>query len=213
MAAVPIGKLPKERLQKDLAKYKKMAVELGATDAKVIRSDSIVVDERVLAKCMYPRCSRYGTNANCPPYSMTPDMTRTVMKRFRYGVLVKIEVPANEIAGAEARDKALHLPYVKKIGEIVAKIEAQAFYDGYYLALAFSASNCKSIFCADEDCQALEEGKPCVYPEQARSSLEAVGIDVFMTATRVGWDIYPIGRETKPEEIPYGLRMGLVMIT
>ena len=41
MAAVPIGRLPKERLQKDLVKYKNMAVELGATDAKVIRSDSI----------------------------------------------------------------------------------------------------------------------------------------------------------------------------
>lgn len=213
MAAVPIGKLPKERLQKDLVKYKKMAVELGANEAKVIKSDSIVIDERVIAKCMYPRCNRYGTNACCPPYSMSPDMTRTVLKRFRYGLLVKIEVPADKIAGAEAREKALHLPYVKKIAEIVAKLEAQAFYDGYYLALAFSASNCKSVFCEDEDCQALEEGKSCRYPGQARSSLEAVGIDAFMTATRVGWDVYPIGRETKPEEIPYGLRMGLVMIT
>ena len=213
MAATPIGKLPKERLQKDLAKYKKMALELGATDAKAIRADSIVVDERVLAKCMYPKCNSYGTNASCPPYAMPPDMTRTIIKKFRYGMLIKIEVPANEIAGADAKDSALHLPYVKKISEIVAKIEAQAFYDGYYLALAFSASNCKSIFCPDEDCQALEEGKPCRHPEQSRSSMEAVGIDVYMTATRVGWDVYPIGRQTSPEEIPYGLRMGLVLIT
>ena len=103
--------------------------------------------------------------------------------------------------------------HVKKISEIVAKIEAQAFYDGYYLALAFNASNCKSLFCPDEDCQDLEEGKPCRHPEQSRSSMEAVGIDAFMTATRAGWDIYPIGRETSPEEIPYGLRLGLVLIT
>ena len=213
MAAIPIGKLPKERLQKDLAKYKKMAVELGATDAKVIRADTVIVDERVLAKCMYPRCKRYGTNASCPPYSMPPDMTRTILKKYRYGIFAKIEVPASEIAGPEARENALHLPYVRKIGEVVAKIEAQAFYDGYYLALAFSASNCKSLFCPDEDCQALEEGKPCRYPEQARSSMEAVGIDAFMTATRVGWNVYPIGRQTSPEDIPYGLRMGLVLIS
>ena len=213
MAATPIGKLPKDRLQKDLAKYKKMAVELGATDAKVIRADSVVIDERVLAKCMYPMCNRYGTNASCPPYAMPIEITRTVVKKFRYGILAKIEVPANEIAGPEGRERALRLPYVKKINDIVAGIEAQAFYDGYYLALAFGATNCKTLFCPDEDCQALEEGKPCRYPEQARSSMEAVGIDAFMTATRVGWDVYPIGRQTSPEDIPYGLRMGLVLIT
>jgi len=31
-------------------------------------------------------------------------------------------------------------------------------------------------------------------------------------ATKVGWDIYPIGLSTSPEEVPYGLRLGLVLI-
>jgi hypothetical protein len=42
--------------------------------------------------------------------------------------------------------------------------------------------------------------------------MEAVGIDCYATATNAGWDIYPIGQETKPEEVPYGIRMGIVFI-
>jgi predicted metal-binding protein len=185
---------------------------MGATDALVITTDAVVIDERVVAKCAYPRCSGYGTNANCPPYAMSPDQTRKVIKNFRYGILAKIEVPPHEIAGPEAIEKNLVAPYIQKINEIVAKIEARAFYDGHYLALAFGSGNCKSIFCKDTDCQALVPGQPCPYRLKARSSMEAVGIDCFGTASKVGWDIYAIGQETLPEEIPYGLRLGLVLI-
>jgi len=112
-----------------------------------------------------------------------------------------------------AIEKNLIAPYRQKATEIVAKIEAQAFYDGYYLALGFGSGSCKSIFCQDTDCQALVPGQSCPHHLKARASMEAVGIDCFSMATRVGWDIYPIGYETTPEEVPYGLRLGLVLIT
>jgi len=93
MVLNPVGSASKQGLQKDLLKYKQLAIELGATDAKVIRADTVVVDERVLAKCAYPRCSDYGTNANCPPYAMSTEQLRKVVKNFRYGVFIKLEVP------------------------------------------------------------------------------------------------------------------------
>jgi len=37
-------------------------------------------------------------------------------------------------------------PYRRKLAEIIAKIEAQAFYDGHYLAVGFGGGSCKSIF-------------------------------------------------------------------
>ena len=58
--------VPDELLQSDLEKYRQRAIELGATDAKIITSDMVIVDERVRAKCIYPKCPWYGTNAHCP---------------------------------------------------------------------------------------------------------------------------------------------------
>ena len=212
MSRNPVGSITEEQLQKDLEKYRQQAIEMGATDALVITADTVVIDERVVAKCAYPRCSGYGTNANCPPYAMTPDQVRKVIKNYRYGILAKIEVPRYEIAGTEAIEKNLLMPHIRKINEIISKIEAQAFYDGHYLALAFGSGTCKSIFCPDVDCRALVTGQSCPHRLKARSSMEAVGIDCFSTASRVGWDVFPIGNETSPEDIPYGLRMGMVLI-
>ena len=207
-----VGKITRERLQKDLSKYKQQAIEMGATDAKVITSEAVIIDERVVAKCAYPRCTGYGTNATCPPHAMSLDEMRKVVKKYKSGLFVKIEVPSHDITGDEAFEKKLILPYIKKINEIIARIEARAFHDGHYLALGLGSGSCRTIFCPDIECAALGPGKTCTHPFQARSSMEAVGIDCFAMATRVGWDIYPIGRETKPEEVPYGLRLGLVLI-
>ncbi|MFC1940588.1 DUF2284 domain-containing protein [Chloroflexota bacterium] len=195
-----------------MEKYRLRAIELGATDAKVITVDKVFIDERVVAKCAYPKCPGYGTSANCPPYAMNPDQVRNVVKNFRYGIFIKLEMPSQDTAGIEARKMDLASPYRRKIAEIVAKIEAQAFYDGHYLAVGFSSGSCKSIFCRDKDCQALVQGQSCPHRLKARSSMEAVGMDCFRMAANVGWDIYPIGRETSPEEVPYGLRLGLVLI-
>jgi len=212
MVPNPVGRVSEDQLQKDLEKYRLRAIELGATDAKVINADRVIIDERVLAKCVYPKCREYGTNLNCPPYAMSPDQVRKVVNNFRYGILVKLEVPPMDTTGRDARDKNLMAPYRIKINEIIAKIEAQAFYDGYYLAVAFGSGSCKTIFCPDTDCLALVPGQSCPHHFRARSSMEGVGIDCYSMATGVGWDIYPIGQETSPEEIPYSLRLGLVLI-
>jgi predicted metal-binding protein len=212
MVRNPVGSISEEQLQDDLAKYRRQAIELGAWDAKVIHTEMVVVDDRVRAKCTYPRCPSYGTNVNCPPYAMSLEEVRKVLRNFRYGILAGIKIPADKIAGHEASTKHLDIPYKKIINEVVSKIEAQAFYDGYYLALAFGSGNCKNLFCPDTDCKALIPGQSCVHHLKARAPMEAVGIDCFNIASRVGWDIYSIGSQTTPEDVPYGIRMGLVLI-
>ena len=44
-------KVPDEQLHKDLDKYRQQAIGFGSTDAKVITTDMVLIDERVLAKC------------------------------------------------------------------------------------------------------------------------------------------------------------------
>ncbi len=201
-----------EVLQRDLEKYRRKAIELGATDAKIITADSIEIDERVLGKCIQPLCPRYGSNIYCPPYAPDLDFVRRKVKNFHYAILCKLEVPAEKIAGPEARAKKLWEPYLHKMYEIIAKIEAEAFYDSYYLAMAFGTGPCKAIYCPDVDCSALVPGQSCRFPLKARAPIEGVGIDAYGLATKTGWEIYPIGISTAPSEIPFGVVLGLVLI-
>ena len=205
-------KVPEDDLLSDLERYRKRSIELGATDSKVITTDMIVIDERVLAKCNYPKCTGFGTNINCPPYAMSLDQVRKVVSKFRYGIFINLRVPSGDIAGPEARDMKLVHPYRTKLAEITARIEADAFYDGHYLAVGFGNGSCKSLFCPETDCRALVAGQACPHRLKARSPMEAVGMDCFAMAKNAGWEIYAIGRATSPSEVPYGLRLSLVLI-
>ncbi len=75
------------QLQLDLEKYRRRVLELGATDAKVITTETIVIDAGVRAKCINPRCRWYGTSAGCPPYAPDLSFVRKVVSNFHYGIL------------------------------------------------------------------------------------------------------------------------------
>jgi len=42
--------------------------------------------------------------------------------------------------------------------------------------------------------------------------MEGAGMDVYAMATKVGWDIYPLGRAAPPPDVPFGALLGLVLI-
>lgn len=207
-----VEKVPDELLQQDLEKYRQRALELGATDAKIITADMILIDERVRAKCIYPKCDQYGTNACCPPYAMELDLVRKIVNNFRFAVFINLEVPSEEMAGSEARDKRLMARSQIKLHEIVSKIESEASYDGYHLALGFAGGPCKTAFCPNTECSALVPGQGCRHPLKARASMEGVGMDAYTMAAKMDWDIYPIGASILPSEVPHGTRLGLVLI-
>ena len=211
MARKIMAEIPDAVLKEDLERFRQRAIELGATDARIIPADTILIDERVRAKCIYPKCSSYGTNANCPPYAMDLDMTRKVVSRYKYAIFLMLKVPAAEVAGSDAREKWLSRPSQIKNQEIVSKLEAEAFHNGYHLALGFSVGSCKTAFCPEQECSALK-GERCRNALRARSAMEAVGMDAYVMAANVGWDIYPIGRSTPAVDVPHGLRLGLVLI-
>jgi predicted metal-binding protein len=197
--------VPEEILKGDLENYRKKALALGATDATIITTDEIIIEERVRAKCLYPRCEAYGTSAHCPPYAPDLDETRKIVKGFSYAILIKIDASPDTI---KKGDGAVAL----KHAEILSQIEAMAFYDGYYLALGFGGSACKSTFCSTETCSALTKGQSCRFPFQARISMHGAGMDVFKMASRAGWDIYPVGFSTNPADVPFVSYIGLVLI-
>ncbi len=204
-------KVPDEQLQHDLEEYRQKVLELGATDAKIITTDMVVINERVRVKCIYPKCEYYGTNINCPPYAMDLEQARKMVNSFRHAIFFMLKVPTETVAGTRTPEQIKYARRTAKTNrDILAKIESEAFYDGYYLAVGFGGGPCKVAFCPDEDCQALKLGQGCKFPQVARSSMEGNGMDVYLMAAKVGWDIYPIGRSVS--QAPHGASLGIVFI-
>jgi predicted metal-binding protein len=199
------------RLPRDLEKYRARAVALGASRSAVVQVSDITVDDRVTLKCQIPRCFGYGASAHCPPHTLKPKKLRKILQQYQWAVLFIKEVPSEIIV----RDKTTikeRIDAYQEVFKIVTEVESMAFYDGHYLAFGFGAGSCRHSFCSrQENCQALE-GRRCRFPLLSRPSMEAVGIDVYQLVTRVGWDIFPIGSNAKPHQIPKGTLTGIVIV-
>jgi len=202
--------ISEDSLNNDLEKYRQEAIRLGATDSKIVTSDVIPIDDRVVLKCEIPVCFGYGTCANCPPNTITPSELRNLITKYKHAIFFKLEVKPEVIV--RNRETILERAGAyQKIFEIVSAVESMAFYDGYYLAVGFAAGSCKSTYCYKVECSALR-GERCRHELRVRPSMEAVGIDAYRLATSLGWDVYPIGSDCDPRDIPKGSLMGLVLV-
>ncbi|MGQ9628761.1 MAG: DUF2284 domain-containing protein [bacterium] len=141
-------------------KYVKRAKDLGAREAKVISSKTIVTAEWVRLKCQFG-CDGYGRRLTCPPYSPTPEQTKRMISHYECGLLIH---------GDEYTD----------IRSIVSTLEREIFLDGYHKAFGMGAGPCDLC----DKCP-----KFCRYSDRARPSMEACGIDVFSTVRNNGFPI------------------------
>jgi predicted metal-binding protein len=151
-----------KRMDKDLKQFARLAVEMGAVDAKAIDAKSIVVKDWVRLKCQYG-CGNYGKSLTCPPYSPTPEQTKKTLKGYSHAILMM--VPDESMA----------------THDIIAKLERHAFLSGYHSAFGLVAGPCERC----EKCNL----RHCVHPRLARPSLESSGIDVYATARKNGFKI------------------------
>ncbi len=150
---------PSPDIEEGLGKLEAFAKEKGAVWAGRIPIDRVVTDERVYYKCLYG-CPSFGSSKMCPPNTPHPRDFERALRKFRWGVLVQ----------TRPRD----------ITEIVVAVEREAFLQGHYLALGLKGGKC--FLCSE--CTAEDE--PCRHPDEARPSMEALGIDVFSTLENAG---------------------------
>ncbi len=136
-------------------KYVKMALELGALHAMIIKPQDVVLDPRCYLKCMYG-CDEWGKKWTCPSAPGAIDIWEfeKILQRYKNILLI-------------------HVPDKYSNQSISFAIEQQAFVDGYYFA--FSISDCS--LCKDS----CAYPKPCSNPNKARPSMQSLGIDVFAT--------------------------------
>ena len=199
------------QLSADLERYMQKALELGASQAKIVRAGEIPVDERIPMKCQIPRCFGYGAGAQCPPHTMKPAELKELLKKYEWAVFFIMDIPPEVIVRDKATIKERVAAY-QQMYTVVSEVESAAFYDGHYLAFGFAAGSCRHTFCGQlPDCQALK-GDKCRFPLKSRPSMEAVGIDVYKMVALAGWDIYPIGSGAKAEDVPKGTLAGIVIV-
>jgi len=196
-----------------------LALELGATEAKVIPADEIVVDNRVVLKCRIG-CKEFGKTLMCPPYAPSVDEFRKILSEYSYALVLKIKSQAEataevaELLSKDENDPSLTEEMKEKTQEFwvswkadkkelvkkICALEKAAMNKGYTLALGFTTGSC--MIC--DECN-LEE-KICNHPTEARYSAQAVGINVLQTLENAGIPI-PVPFEKTPESF------GLVLIT
>ena len=198
-------------LKNDLERYKEKAIELGASKAKILKTEEIPIDERVILKCQVPRCFGYGVGAHCPPNTLTPAELRMYLEKYKWAIFFIIDVPPEVIVRDKSTIKERVAVY-QKVYKIVSDIESAAFYDGYYLAFGFAAGSCRHTFCGLEDNCLAMEGQRCRFSLRARPSMEAVGIDVYKMVAQSGWDIYPIASNIDAVDVPKGTLAGLIIV-
>lgn len=211
-----------EDIRQDLERFREKALEFGASAAAVIPASYVLVEERVRMKCLVPRCGalRDGGTPYCPPHTPELDFMRKVFSQYRWAVVFKRDIMNVEdyTATSEAQRRERQTQpgtgggFHEKTHDIVGRLESYVQSEGYDLALGFTGGSCKGNLCHGAPCAVFQNGS-CRFPLQARPSMEAVGIDVFDLANKVGWDSYMIrGIEPDPCTIPYGISAGIVFV-
>ena len=66
------------------------ACQLGALEAITINASDIVLDDRVLLKCLTPMCANYGVNLTCPPNSLSFADFKRILGKYQSVVLIRM---------------------------------------------------------------------------------------------------------------------------
>ncbi len=163
----------------DLTKFCEVARKLGTSDAKIISTDDIVINDRTRLKCQYG-CPFYAHSLTCPPFSPTPEQTRKIVKEYNYALLFTMrfssEVPEGVFQGG------IHsIKNMVNLQKTAAELERQILLSGYQSAFAMACGRC--LLC--DEC-VLQPGK-CKNPSIARPAMESMGIDVAATIEKAGY--------------------------
>lgn len=189
-----------------LNELKEKVTKIGASDATIIDTAIIPIEDAIIEYCKKPLCASYGKSAHCPPHAPKPAEARKLLKSFQKALLFKLGVATKVLMTDESNEA------FRKIYEIASELEAAAQKAGFVRTKGLAAGSCLPVFCKKNKCQVVEEGKKCRFPSLARPSMEAVGINVFKLVQDVGWEIQPITRDTDPDSIPGGILAGLVLV-
>ena len=191
--------------QTDAHQLIQQACRSGASDAALISTGDILIEDNLATLCKDPGCENYGLSKSCPPHVSGPDGFRKRLKNYKQALVFKIDVPFEILISNQRND------WFRLLHEIAAGIEHAAAVMGFTRSRAFAGGSCKQIFCPDHvACRALAREGECRHPEVARPSMSGFGINVTRLLQTVGWPMD--NSKTDPDRSATGTISGLVLI-
>jgi predicted metal-binding protein len=188
----------KDYSEAPLESLRKQALQLGATAAKIIQADKIIIEERLVLKCSLG-CEKYGKTLACPPHAPTPEKFKKIVNEYHHALFMQFKSTAElepalikylaktpdatvpeEIKGKVERFWSAWKDDLKKLLNTVIELEKAAAKEGYILAAGFVSGSCQIC----EKCN-VEKGI-CLHPEKRRYSEEGLGVNVKATAEQAG---------------------------
>ncbi|PIQ95758.1 MAG: hypothetical protein COV67_13125 [Nitrospinae bacterium CG11_big_fil_rev_8_21_14_0_20_56_8] len=136
------------------------ALALGAIKSKIIQTKTIALGSWVKLQCQYG-CTHFGKRYTCPPCSPTSDELSEILLDYEKALLIH--------GGSEL-----------KMHEIVLHLEGRFKSKGFYKAFALTPTPC-------DLCSPCTIETHCQYPDKARPTLQACGINVSQTVQNNGW--------------------------
>ena len=136
------------------------AIDFGCLRAKIVLTSSISLGSWVHLKCQFG-CSNYGNILTCPPYSPSSTEMGEVLMEYKKALLIEVD---------DSTDT----------NNTIVQLEERLKRKGFYKAFAICAVPCSLCTPCTTDTQ-------CKYPEKARPTFQACGIDVRTTLIKNGW--------------------------
>ncbi|MBN2100184.1 MAG: DUF2284 domain-containing protein [Dehalococcoidia bacterium] len=138
----------------------------------------LVPEERIREYCIENRCGRYDANHMCPPRVGSLCEVRTRLQGFSQCVLLQRSAQmdvANDREGVIRTKLEFH--------HLVLRLERRLRRRGMTQLWGLIGGDCELC----RTCRAVE-GKPCRHEDKARTSLEALGVDVVALLEKLGLD-------------------------
>jgi predicted metal-binding protein len=162
----------------DKMKFLEFMKRLEIEDFREFSAEMLVPEERIRAFCAENKCGSYGHNYMCPPHAGSLEGIRKNLRNFSRGLLFQ-HSKALDIINDRERVRETKLDFHKK----VLQIEDFLRRSGAGKVWGLIGGSCELC----EPCR-VDISEPCPYPERARMSLEAIGIDVLDLAAKLGLD-------------------------
>ena len=164
--------------QGDSVKIEELAEQLGINIRVEFDPKVIVPEESIRAYCRENRCGNYENNYMCPPLVGSLDSIRIKLQEFQYGLLLQY-AKSLDVKNDWQAVRQTKVDFHRKILQIEELFKKQ----GINRLWGFIGGSCGLC----DTCKA-KVGEPCLYPDQARTSLEAIAVNVVALLDKLGLD-------------------------
>ena len=154
------------------------ARQLGIETYLEFASEITVPEERIRAFCLENKCGNYLNNYMCPPHVGSLVEIRLKLRKFQHGLLLQYAKSLDVRDDREGVRQA-KVDFHNKILQIEEFLRERGINQVWGL-IGGSCGLC-------DICKA-KSGEPCLYPDKARASLEAIAVDVVGLLDKFGLD-------------------------